>query len=172
MQNTNSNSTVWYKQFWPWFLLVPLIVTVIVGITMLTLSIKFFDGTVNDNYYKEGLAINQVLQRDRTAAELNMAADMKVDELTGEVVLTLAGQLQSWPEQLRLQMINPTRATLDYEIALSQISNNHYRGQLEKIPQNFWYMDVSPVADNTWRLKGGSKFPATEAIIFKAGAQQ
>jgi hypothetical protein len=170
MQNTNSESTVWYKQFWPWFLLVPLILTVIVGTTLLTLSIKEFDGTVNDNYYKEGLAINQVLQRDRKAEELNMAAQMQVDELTGEVVLTLTGQLESWPNSLRLQMVNPTRAKLDYEITLNQVANNHYRGQLEKAPKNFWYLDISPVGDNSWRLKGGAKFPVAEAIELTAGS--
>lgn len=138
---------------------------------MLTLSIKFFDGTVNDNYYKEGLAINQVLKRDKTAIELGMAATMKVDELTGEVILSLSGQLDSWPEQLKLEMVNPTRAVLDYGITLTQVSQNHYRGQLDKIPQNFWYMDISPVVDNTWRLKGGSKFPAPDGIELKAGSQ-
>lgn len=171
MQKTNSKSTAWYKQFWPWFLLVPLIVTVIVGITMLTLSIKYFDGTVNDNYYKEGLAINQVLQKDKAAVELNMAASMKVDELTGEVVLSLSGQLTSWPDKLKLEMVHPTRAVLDYGITLSQVSQNHYRGQLEKIPQNFWYMDISPVESDDWRIKGGSKFPAPEGVSMKAGSQ-
>ncbi len=137
---------------------------------MLTFSIQEFDGTVKDNYYKEGLAINQVLQRDRKAEELKMAAQMQVDELTGEVVLTLTGQLENWPNNLRLQMVNPTRAKLDYEITLNQVAKNHYRGQLEKAPKNFWYLDISPIEDNIWRLKGGAKFPAAEAIELTAGS--
>lgn len=168
MQNTNTTPTAWYKQFWPWFLLVPLIVTVIVGITMLTFSIQVFDGTVNDNYYKEGLAINQTLERDHKAAQLGMAASLKVDNLTGDVLITLNGQLESWPEQLSLQFINPTRANRDYSVVLTQVTANHYRGQVEKAPLNLWYLDIA-APDNNWRIKGSAEFPLEAAIELKAG---
>jgi len=168
MQNTNTKPTAWYKQFWPWFLLVPLIVTVIVGMTMLTFSIQVFDGTVNDNYYKEGLAINQTLERDHNATKLGMSAEVKVDSLTGDVLVTLDGQLESWPTELKLDFINPTRAAKDYGITLSQIADNHYRGQVEKAPLNLWYMDISAESGN-WRLKGSAEFPVEESFTLKAG---
>lgn len=168
MQNSKSNSTAWYKQFWPWFLLAPLVVTVIVGITMLTFSIQVFDGTVNDNYYKEGLAINQTLEKDHNAAKLGMAATLKVDSLTGDVLVTLEGQLDNWPSQLRLDFINPTRAAKDYGITLSQIADNHYRGQVEKAPLNLWYLDITAPESN-WRLKGSAEFPVEDAFVLKAG---
>jgi len=167
MQNTNSTTRAWYKQFWPWFLLAPLIVTVIVGITMLSFSIQVFDGTVNDNYYKEGLAINQTLERDHYAKKLGMAASLKVDSVTGDVLITLNGQLESWPKQLTLQFINPTRANRDYSTVLTQVTGNNYRGQVEKAPLNLWYLDIS-APDNLWRLKGSADFPAEEAIELKA----
>ncbi|MDX1318677.1 MAG: FixH family protein [Oceanospirillum sp.] len=168
MQNTNTKPTAWYKQFWPWFLLVPLIVTVIVGMTMLTFSIQVFDGTVNDNYYKEGLAINQTLERDHKAAELKMAAEVKIDNLTGDVLLELDGQLESWPAQLKLDFINPTRAAKDYSITLTQVTGNHYRGQVEKAPLNLWYMDIT-APDGNWRLKGSAEFPVEEGFSLRAG---
>lgn len=168
MQNTKP--VIWYKQFWPWFLLAPLVLTVIVGITMLTLSIKEFDGTVNDNYYKEGLAINQMLQRDKNAEELQMAAHLNIDSVTGEVLLTLSGQLDAWPDRLVVQFVNPTRAAQDHQIQLNQIRDNHYRGQLDKIPNNFWYLDIASPASEHWRIKGGIQFPVDKPIELKAGA--
>ena len=45
------NTPPWYKQFWPWLILAPLIVSVLVGTTMLIMSIRYFDGTVRDDYY-------------------------------------------------------------------------------------------------------------------------
>ena len=170
MQNTNTKPTAWYKQFWPWFLLVPLIVTVIVGMTMLSFSIQVFDGTVNDNYYKEGLAINQTLEKDHKAAALNLSAEVKVDNLTGDVLLTLNGQLDSLPEQLNLEFINPTRATKDYGITLNKVTGNHYRGQVEKAPLNLWYMDITEPSGN-WRLKGSAEFPVEAAFTLQAGQQ-
>lgn len=168
MQNTKP--VVWYKQFWPWFLLAPLVLTVIVGITMLTFSIKEFDGTVNDNYYKEGLAINQMLQRDKAASDMQMSAQLNIDSLTGEVLLELSGQLGAWPEALVVQFVNPTRATQDYQIQLNQVRDNYYRGQLDKIPSNFWYLDISSPNDEHWRIKGGVQFPIDKPIELKAGA--
>lgn len=168
MQNSNSKPTAWYKQFWPWFLLVPLIVTVIVGMTMLTFSIQVFDGTVNDNYYKEGLAINQTLEKDKNAEKLGISADIKIDNLTGDVLITLGGQLKSWPAELKLDFINPTRASKDYSITLSQVTANHYRGQVEKAPLNLWYMDITTEGGD-WRLKGSAQFPVEEGFTLKAG---
>lgn len=168
MQNTKPE--IWYKQFWPWFLLAPLVLTVIVGITMLTFSIKEFDGTVNDNYYKEGLAINQMLQRDQAAAAMQMAAVLNVDSVTGEVLVTISGQLENWPDSLLVKFVNPTRATQDYQIQLNQVRDNYYRGQLDKIPSNFWYLDIASPTDEHWRIKGGVQFPIEKPIELKAAS--
>ena len=43
-------------------------VAVVCGAVMLWLAITSYDGLVSDDYYKEGLAINQVLRRDKRAA--------------------------------------------------------------------------------------------------------
>lgn len=169
MQNSNTKPTIWYKQFWPWFLLAPLITSVIVGTTMLTFSIKEFDGTVNDNYYKEGKAINQVLERDRNAAALGMAASLSVDNLTGDVLVQLNGDLKELPEQLLLKFVNPTRADKDYSAILNRVRDNQFRGSVEKAPLNFWYLDISSPKDSSWRIKGGAEFPIEQPLALKAG---
>jgi len=44
------------------------------GVTLLSLAIQSADGLVIDHYYKEGLAINQLIHRDRAAVDLGYRA--------------------------------------------------------------------------------------------------
>ena len=76
MSNTPLNDKddgPWYKQFWAWFILTPLIVVVLVWIPFLTIVVKNADDTVIDNYYKEGRMINQRADQDRRAQTLGLA---------------------------------------------------------------------------------------------------
>ncbi|ODC04044.1 hypothetical protein BFW38_11355 [Terasakiispira papahanaumokuakeensis] len=156
--------TPWYKQFWPWFILTPLLFTVAVGITMLTISIKVFDGTVSDTYYKDGLAVNQVLARDHAAKTLGVEADMTFTDQ--EVSLQLNG-LSSQPASLALKLINPTRARQDLAITLEHQGNYRYVGTLPHALQYEWDLELQP-AGKVWRLTGRASFPAHQTIKLSA----
>src|SRR5690625_454185 len=68
--------TPWYRQFWPWFLLGMLgSVVVACGIT-LYIAVANPDSLVRDNYYREGLAINQELAASSRARELGLRAGL------------------------------------------------------------------------------------------------
>ena len=82
----------WYKQFWPWFLLGILSLSIVMSTTFLVLSITSFDGMVEDNYYKVGKAINETLEQDDRAEALNMVAELRIDDLTGEPVNPATGR--------------------------------------------------------------------------------
>ena len=64
----------WYKEPWPWILMVGPVVVIIAGILTAWLAIKSHDGLVEDDYYKEGLAVNQRLKRDHKAGDLGLLA--------------------------------------------------------------------------------------------------
>ena len=49
----------WYQQAWPWFLISLPASAVIGGIITLMLAVNSPNALVVDDYYKEGLAINQ-----------------------------------------------------------------------------------------------------------------
>ena len=78
----NSHQTfeppVWYKQFWPWFLMgLPASVVVACGFTIyLALSSPF--ALVSDDYYKDGLGINRNLDQVRVAQELGIEASVTI----------------------------------------------------------------------------------------------
>ncbi|SEI78858.1 hypothetical protein SAMN05421831_11060 [Allopseudospirillum japonicum] len=164
------NTPPWYKQFWPWLILAPLIVSVLVGTTMLIMSIRYFDGTVRDDYYKSGLAINQELEKDVIAQQLELKASLRFDSLTGDVVLDLQGQLEQMPTTLKLALEFPTRADRDLEITLNHQNGSRYVGALADRLNNRWYIQLQPPSEQ-WRLQGVVRFPSEDAVILSASTQ-
>lgn len=51
-------------------------VVVVAGFITLWLAISSDDGLVSDDYYKQGLTVNQRLQRDHLAGDLGLHADV------------------------------------------------------------------------------------------------
>ena len=159
----------WYKEFWPWMILGVLASSVIAGTTFLVLSITSYDGMVEDNYYKTGLAINQVIAQDHRATELGMAAAVRVDDLTGDVNVNLAGEAR--PERLRLTLIFPTRDDRDQQLTLERVRDNHYVGQAPRQLEYRWYLQLAPdVQAPEWRLRGEATFPHSGAFQLRAQA--
>ncbi|HAY26471.1 MAG TPA: hypothetical protein DIT03_10490, partial [Candidatus Accumulibacter sp.] len=73
---TNSSATPWYREPWPWLLMLGPLVVVIAGLVTAYLAVVSNDGLVVDDYYKEGLGINQRTARDQRAADLGIAAEV------------------------------------------------------------------------------------------------
>lgn len=157
----------WYKEFWPWFLLGILSSSVIMGTTFLVLSITSFDGMVEDNYYKVGKAINETLEQDQRAAELGMSAQLRIDDLTGDVVVDLDGEAR--PERLLLELIFPTQGNRDQSVVLDHVRDGHYAGQLPRALEYRWYVQLHPdSADPEWRLLGEIELPRRAPLTLHA----
>ena len=156
---TEQDTQPFYRQFWFWFVFTPLIVVVCVSLTMVTVAFRHADDVVIDNYYKEGRMINQTMEQDRRALELNLTAQLRFDRTTGEVFLQIPQQA-SVPAQLLLLLDHPFEADLDQQVVLQQTSSGHYRGSLEFNPRNNWYLSLLPVLDKhqrkvaEWLLSG------------------
>lgn len=170
----------WYKEFWPWMMLGVLGSSVIFGVTYLIMSIVTFDGMVEDDYYKHGLAINQVLEKDHRAAALGLSAELRVDDLTGDINLELQGaspaseaqRQELRPQQLTLALIFPAQDGSDHTLTLERVRDNHYVGQAPRQLKYRWYLRLAPnVADADWRLTGEARFPSQEPISLKPGNQ-
>ena len=170
----------WYKEFWPWMMLGILGSSVIVGTTYLVMSIVSFDGMVEDDYYKHGLAINQVLEKDHRAAALGLSAELRIDDLTGDITLELQGDTPATeaqrkelrPERLILALIFPAQDGRDQTLTLERVRDNHYIGQAPNQLKYRWYLQVAPDgADADWRLTGEARFPSQDPISLKPGNQ-
>ena len=61
MNNSNvTDDKPWFKQFWPWFLIILPGTVVIASLATVIIAFKGADDVVSKDYYKEGLAINHV----------------------------------------------------------------------------------------------------------------
>jgi hypothetical protein len=58
---TEQDSTAWYKQFWPWFLITLLLSSISMGLLFAYLAINGADPVIDKNYYQHGLDINKEL---------------------------------------------------------------------------------------------------------------
>ena len=54
----------WYREPWPWILMSVPATAVVAGIITLWLAVSSADGLVAEDYYKQGLAINRVIERE------------------------------------------------------------------------------------------------------------
>jgi|TARA_B100000700_G_scaffold18766_2_gene18411 hypothetical protein len=143
--------------------------SIIAGTTFLVLSITSYDGMVEDNYYKTGLAINQVIEQDHRATEMGMAARIRVDDLTGDINVDLSGEAR--PQRLLLTLIFPTRDDRDQQLILEHVHGSHYVGQAPSQLEYRWYLQLEPdVQAPEWRLQGEATFPSAEAFRLKARA--
>jgi len=163
MTNTTTTDSItpspWYKQFWPWFLISFPAIAVIAGIATIILAVKSDDGLVKDDYYKAGLAINQMLELKQKAHELNLSANVNWDKLTHTVTLRLNGNIATSPSRLNLQLAHATRANHDQTVTLFLAPDKKtYTGRLETVKSGKWITILEPEEKN-WRINGRVTLP-------------
>ena len=147
----NAQILPWYKHKLVWMIIAIPAASVIAGINMIYLAVNTDDGLVVDDYYKEGMAINQSLQRDKTAAELGLTARLTVEESGDMVRLNFnKGSLTEYPEQLTLHLQHATHAGHDQIISLVRAPQDQYIGYLQHtIREGVWHIILST---EEWRL--------------------
>lgn len=160
INNTTSNSPpIWYKQFWPWFLIFFPATAVVAGIATIILAVQSDDGLVKDDYYKAGLAINQTLGLKQKAHELNLVANINLDKLTHTITLNLTGKIAKQPPRLTLQLAHATQANHDQTITLFLAPDKKsYTGRIEKVRSGNWITILQPEEKN-WRINGRVSLP-------------
>ncbi|WP_300273264.1 FixH family protein [Halomonas sp.] len=159
----------WYKQFWPWFLIGLLLSSITFSLIYLAFSIRLYDGSVGGDYYERGLAINKQLAKQEHAQALGLAARLRVDNRTGDVVVDLAGPRQ--PERLHLALIFPTDSDFDRELTLQHVREGRYVTTLDEPLRHRWYLQLQPEAGEgaEWRLTGEASFPSDDEAELEPG---
>lgn len=150
MRYVKEDSGPWYRQPWPWLLMIPPVAAVVMGMVILRAATLEPDGLVVADYYREGRAINEVLERERFAARLGLGGEIRREGDT--LVLHLDGTPLP-PAPLTLRLLHPTRANKDAEVTLTRDGGEAWRGRIADLPAARWHVHLEP-QDRTWRLRG------------------
>ncbi|PCJ92166.1 MAG: hypothetical protein COA46_06415 [Porticoccaceae bacterium] len=164
---TSMDNKPWYRQFWPWFLIALPGSVVIASLATVYIAFHGADALVNDNYYRDGLAINQLLGQDQRAVELGLAADIRLDKESGELFVILSGT-EVGARTLLLQLLHPTDEKRDRDLVMSLMAPNHYRVDLDAVLQHRYYIRVLPEPEHEWRLSGEMNFTDTDQVTLRA----
>ena len=137
---------------------------VVAGLTTWFLAYRSDDGLVTQDYYKKGLTINRVLERQDRAAQLGLAAS--VQQSGGKLIVTLESSREIEPAaQLRLSLINPARAGLDREVLL-QRDGAVYSGQLGSVRDGRWNIKLEDEG-GVWQLFAETSLPLLAPVHLK-----
>ncbi|MRD73117.1 hypothetical protein GH865_07630 [Rhodocyclus tenuis] len=148
----------WYRERWPWFLMAGPAIVVVAGLTTAWLAVRSNDGLVDDDYYKQGLAVNQRVARDQRAQELSLAADVFLQPANGGEAPEVRAYLRGrpgfvFPDTLTLRVTHPTRSGIDQSVALRSLGNGLYGGRLTAPISGRWHVALEN-ASQDWRLVG------------------
>ncbi|HVK56276.1 MAG TPA: FixH family protein [Burkholderiales bacterium] len=145
-------SKPWYKEPWPWLLILFPAAAVVGGFITLAFAVQTTDGFVTADYYKVGLAINQELSREQKAKDLNLRAEAKAYVDNGLLLVHLDGD-GAMPAAVRLIITHPTRVSMDQSISLKAMPGGWYQGHVKPLPQARWRLMLEDPA-RSWRIDG------------------
>ncbi len=146
----NPPANPWYRERWPWLLMAGPAIVVVAGLYTAWLAVTHEDGLVADDYYKQGLAINQEIRRDSAAAAMDLRAQLVFADARVRVLLSGRAVL---PGELTLTLVHPTRAGLDRKAVLTKKGEGWYEGLLPAVAPGRWHVVLEDGARN-WRLTG------------------
>lgn len=171
----NTAPRPWYREPWPWILMAGPAVVIVAGVITTWLAVDSFDGLVEDDYYKQGLAVNQRTARSQQAGQMGVRADLMTGgaDATRLRILLTVDSGAPLPESLQLRLVHPTRNGLDQRIALRAEGGGFYSGQLDAPLAGRWHVALED-AGLAWRLTGDwdiEKQPSLRLLPAAAGEE-
>lgn len=138
----------WYKQFWPWFLIILPLCAVVASFTTLKIALSNSDSLVAEDYYKEGKAINMDLSKVQYAKQLGM--QFSLEQNHHEVLLTQHGG-PAYQAALKVEFYHPTLADKDLKLTVTADANHVYRITLPDVLTGPWEVRLEGF-DGKWRI--------------------
>ena len=157
----NIDSRPWFREPMVWMIIAIPFISVVVGIGMLTMSIKSYDGLVVDDYYKRGKEINRILKRAQVAETNRIFATINWST-NKQVIVSLdhmAGLQVS--DQLTLNMRHRTRAGLDLTVVLIRYADGLYRGDIRIPVKGLWVMQIET---QDWLIEKQISLPGSTIV--------
>ena len=144
----------WFKQFWPWFLIILPLAAVVAGISTLIIATSNPPEMVVDDYYKTGKAVNADLSLLSNAKKLGLSA-VVVQQEDG-LLITLSGLETN--TSLSLSLFHSTQSKRDKFAMLTADAEGNYHYETEQTLEGKWSLRLEPF-DKKWRLESKVQFP-------------
>lgn len=153
----------WYRQFWPWFLIVLPTVVILACLYTIWLALDSPLSLVKKDYYQEGLTINQdrtVLQR---ASELGLTMQLNLVDHAAALQLAIDshGQPFDTADVIVIELHHPMDASKDLLLSPAHVAPGRYQVMLD--PQMTialqtearWYLVLEgrQQGETLWRLQ-------------------
>jgi hypothetical protein len=144
------DSTAWYRQFWPWFLI--MLPASVVAASLYTMYIAYqgADDLVVDEYYKDGLAINRQLEKEQRSQALGISAGLNFS--SDRVTVSMAGPVEA--ASLSLLLSHPMESDRDFTVQLARIAPGIYQAVLPSPVAPRWHWTLTTDQPDGWRLDG------------------
>lgn len=143
----------WYRQMWPWILIALPMTAVLASFNLMYLAIVTKDSMVVDDYYKEGRAINQRIQRDVQAARFGVTATLATAGSSAVELNLQAANADNFtlPATMTVRWVHVTDSTRDEIARFDRVRDGVYRGLAEWPVEGRWRVHVEDPAGE-WRL--------------------
>lgn len=156
----------WYREMWPWLLMLPPLASVAGGVTMVYLAVGTPEALVVEDYSRIEDITRERYAAERRALELGVAARVVLEPASGEeVAVSVELDGAGAPEALVLALRHAAHPTADREVVLSRAAG--YRGIVE-LAAGRYQLDLRP-ADSSWLVSGALVPGAGEARLAATG---
>lgn len=157
------NANPWYREPWPWLLMVLPATAVVVGLAFAWVAVATSDGLVTEDYYKEGQMIGETLAKSRRAEELGIAAGLRLTSDSVSIRLSARQADTLMPSALLVTVSHPTRAGQDQRSILKPVGDA-YVGSMQTTASGHRLVLIEDEA-KTWRLMGSVVLPAANETV-------
>lgn len=161
----------WYRQRWPWLLMIGPAWVVVGAFVMIWLAMRTPDALVVDDYYKRGKAINQDLSRDRAAAAMQLRLEAAYDPAQGQLKGVISGAGKPVAAQLTIQLVHSTQPEKDMTLQAQTGYDGRFAVALPMLERARWQVIVQGERRD-WRLTGQWKWPEQQAVTLVADADR
>jgi hypothetical protein len=152
----------WYHEPWPWLLMAGPLAVVLAGAVTIYLAVVTSDGLVADDYYKQGLAINQTLSRDAVARQRGNRARIAFAPDFTRVEIHVTGRAAA-ASPLLLRLAHAGRPSLDRALPLTLKSSSTYFSAFPALTPGRWRVTLEDTG-RTWRLAGDVLVPGAGTV--------
>ncbi|EGR0626453.1 FixH family protein [Vibrio cholerae] len=152
----------WYKQFWPWFLIILPLTVVIWTVATVIVFANNSVSLVTEDYYKKGKGINIDLSKINIAKELELHATIQ-SEGNNVLIAFDKGQLTHHPA-IQAMFAHRTLPDRDFSQLVTADAQGIYRVKLDHELQGPWFLELTP-HDAQWLIQGRITFPTSSTPL-------